>query len=196
MFVQIIEGKVKDADLLLRQTDRWNKEIKPGVKGFLGSTGGVTPDGRAVWVARFESAEAAHANSGDARQDAWWNETSKAFDGEPTFHDCTDVDVMLEGGSDRAGFVQVIEGKAKDPQQLREWITGHQSDLRASRPDIIGGIVGWHGDGEFSQVMYFRSEKDTRAQETATANDEMRKSYMESFAEPPTFFDLPDPHFD
>src|SRR5437588_3344030 len=114
MFVQIIEGALKDADLLTRQLDRWEDELRSDAKGFLGSTGGVTPDGRAVLVARFESKEAAEANSGRSEQDAWWNETSKAFDGEPTFHESTDIDTLFGGGSDDAGFVQVIEGRAKD----------------------------------------------------------------------------------
>ena len=30
MFVQIIQGKIKDADLLTRQLERWRQEIKPG----------------------------------------------------------------------------------------------------------------------------------------------------------------------
>jgi hypothetical protein len=195
MFVQVIEGKVKDADLLLRQTDRWTAEIKPDVQGYLGSTGGVTPDGRAVWVARFESAEAAQANSHNPRQDAWWNETAKAFDGEPTFYDCTDVDTLLDGGSDAAGFVQVIEGKAKDPAQMKTWITSRQDELRTARPDIIGGIVAWHGDG-FSQIMYFTDEAQTRQQEQATEGDDLRSEFMDAFAAPPVFYDIPHPRFD
>src|SRR3954463_9394146 len=114
MFVQVIQGKVKDADLLARQTDRWVAEIKPGVKGYLGSTTGVTPDGRAITIARFDDKKSAEANSKREQQSAWWNETAKAYDGEPTFHDCTDVDTMFGGGSNDAGFVQVIQGKAKD----------------------------------------------------------------------------------
>ena len=38
MLVQVIEGKLTDADLLSRQLERWRKEIKPGAKGYLGST--------------------------------------------------------------------------------------------------------------------------------------------------------------
>ena len=48
MFVQVIEGKVKDADQITRQLDRWRKEIRPGAKGYLGSTSGRTSDGRPV----------------------------------------------------------------------------------------------------------------------------------------------------
>src|SRR3954452_23708633 len=129
MLVQIIQGKVKDADLLRRQVERWRQEIKPGAKGYLGYTGGLTPDGRYIGVARFESREAAEANSRRTEQDAWWNETAKGFDGEPTFVDCTDVDMVLGGGSNDAGFVQVIQGRAKDPSMLRDMAKDRQDQL-------------------------------------------------------------------
>ena len=35
MFVQVIEGKAKDPDLLQRQGERWLKELKPGAKGVI-----------------------------------------------------------------------------------------------------------------------------------------------------------------
>jgi hypothetical protein len=196
MFAQIIHGKVKDADLLARQSDRWVAEIKPGVKGYLGSTTGITPDGRGITIARFESAEAAAANSGNAQQTAWWNETAKAYDGEPTFIDCTDVDTMFGGGSNDAGFVQVIQGRAKDEKAMRKDITSMEPGLREARPDILGMTIAWHGDGGFTQAVYFRSEAETRKAETATENDEMRQRYQNMFDGPPTFFDLRTPLLD
>jgi hypothetical protein len=197
MFVQIIHGKVKDVDLLARQTERWIKEIKPGVKGYLGSTTGVTPDGRAITLARFESAQAASTNSNNAQQTAWWNETAKAYDGDPTFIDCTNTDTLFGGGSNDAGFVQVIQGRAKDQAAMRSDIKAMESDLRSARPDILGMTIAWHGDGgAFTQAVYFRSEAETRKAEKATENDEMRKRYEGMMAGPPTFFDLRTPLLD
>jgi len=197
MFVQIIQGKVKDADLLARQSERWVSEIKPTVKGYLGSTTGVTPDGRAITIARFESAKAAATNSDNALQSSWWNETVKAYDGEPTFIDCTDVDTMLGGGSDDAGFVQVIQGKVNDQAAMRSEMGSMESGLREARPDILGMTIAWHGDGgEFTQAVYFRSEAETRKAEKATENDEMRQRYQSMFAAPPTFYDLRTPVLD
>src|SRR3954470_17211635 len=141
MFVQIIQGKVKDADLLARQSERWVAEIKPGVKGYLGSTTGVTPDGRAITIARFESADAAATNSDNALQTAWWNETSKAYDGEPTFIDCTDVDTMLCGGSNDAGCVQVVQGRATDQAAMRKEMGSMETSLRSARPDTLGRAI-------------------------------------------------------
>jgi hypothetical protein len=196
MFVQIIEGKVKDADLLLRQLERWGHEIKPSVRGYLGSTGGVTADGRSVLIARFESAEAAQANSGRAEQDAWWNETVKAYETTPTFHDCSDVDELLGGGSNDARFVQVIRGRAKDASQMRSMMAQADTELRRERPDVMGGIVAWHPNGEFTQVVYFESEEAARRGEQAASNSEVTQSYLDMIEGTPTFYDLTDPRMD
>lgn len=197
MFVQIIEGKVKDADLLLRQTDRWAAEIKPGVKGYLGSTGGVTSDGQSVWIARFESAEAAASNSGSAQQDAWWNETAKAYDGEPRFHDCTEIDTLFGGGSNDARFVQVMQGQVKDQAALRSRLPEMESELRDQRPDILGILIAWHGnDGKFTQAIYFTSQDEARKYEKETENSASREEFMSYFVGPPTFYDFADPRMD
>jgi hypothetical protein len=196
MFVQVIEGKVRDADLLARQSERWIREIKPGVKGYLGSTTGVTPDGHAITIARFESPEAAAKNSDSAQQSAWWNETAKAYDGEPTFRESTDVDTLFGGGSNDAGFVQVIQGQAKDQAAMRAEIGSMEGELRKARPDILGMSIIWHDGGAFTQAVYFRNEAETRKAETATEGNEMRQNYMNMFAAPPTFFDLRSPLLD
>ncbi len=112
MFVQIIEGRVADREALHRQMDRWRNELRPGATGFLGSTSGVTDDGYGFAVARFESAAAAKANSDRPEQGQWWAETEKAFGGEVRFTDSEDVETFLAGGSDDAGFVQVMKGSA------------------------------------------------------------------------------------
>ena len=197
MFVQVIHGKIKDADLLARQSQRWVNEIKPDVKGYLGSTTGVTPDGRAITIARFESAEAAAANSDSQRQTAWWNETAKAYDGEPTFVESSDVDTLFGGGSNDAGFVQVIQGRAKDQAAMRQELSTMEASLHEARPDILGMGIVWHGDGGgFTQAVYFRSEDETREAEKATEGNENRQRYMDMFAEPPVFFDLRSPLID
>ncbi|HET7310878.1 MAG TPA: hypothetical protein VFJ17_06090 [Mycobacteriales bacterium] len=196
MFVQVIQGKVKDADLLARQSERWTREIKPGVKGYLGSTTGVTPDGRAITIARFDSPEAAAANSKSEQQTAWWNETAKAYDGDPTFRESTETDTVFGGGSNEAGFVQVIQGKAKDQAALRSQLHSMEEELKSSRPDILGMGIVWHDGGAFTQAVYFRSEDEARKAETATEETDLRRDYMDMFAEPPTFYDLRSPLLD
>ncbi len=110
MFVQVIQGQVSDAGEVRAALDRWNQELAPGASGWLGSTAGVTEDGRFVALVRFESEEAARRNSDRPEQDQWWAETSKLFTGEATFRDSLDTFVDVVGDPDGAGFVQVIQG--------------------------------------------------------------------------------------
>jgi hypothetical protein len=196
MFMQVIQGKVSDPDLLRRSLDRWRSEIKPGATGYLGATGGVTPDGRGISLVRFDSEELARANSERPEQGSWWNEMSKAYDGEVTFHDCREIDTAFGGGSNDAGFVQVIQGRAKDADEMRRRLGELHAELQERRPDIRGIVVGWHGDGGFTQAVYFTSAEAARAGEAATESDDLRQEFMSLFDGEPSFFDLADPDID
>lgn len=196
MFIQVIQGRVGDADQLRSQLERWRTELKPSAVGYLGSTGGVTEDGRGITLVRFESEEAARANSERPEQGAWWNEAVKAFDGEVTAHDCREVDTAFDGGSNDAGFVQVIQGRAKDQEAMREAARQIKDQLHELRPDILGIVVGWHGDGGFTQAVYFSSGPAARQAEAATENDGLREAYMSLIDGEPTFFDLTSPDLD
>ncbi|HEV3472299.1 MAG TPA: hypothetical protein VG408_03720, partial [Actinomycetota bacterium] len=77
MFVQVIQGRAKDAAGLKKQWEKWDQELKPDASGFLGSTAGVTADGEFIALARFDSEEAARSNNGSEQQSAWWEETSQ-----------------------------------------------------------------------------------------------------------------------
>ena len=72
---------------------------------------------------------------------------TRASTGEVTFHDCRDVDVLLDGGSDDAGFVQIMQGRAKDQADMRSRQSAIEPALREVRPDLLGGTIAWHGDG-------------------------------------------------
>src|SRR3954453_21915561 len=108
MFVQVIQGKATNVDQLRAAVDGWIRDVSPGAVGWLGSTGGVTEDGRFIALARFESADAAGRNSERPEQDRWWSETAHLFTKEATFADSEDVTVDLSGDPDTAGFVQVM----------------------------------------------------------------------------------------
>jgi hypothetical protein len=197
MFVQVIQGKVGDLELYRRQGDAWLRDLKPGAAGYLGSTGGVSPDGVGITIARFESEEAAQANSGRVEQGNWWNETAKAYDGEPTFHDCREVDTLLDGGSNDAGFVQVIQGRVRDQAAMRARTEAFVEQLKEKRHDILGIVVAWHGDGGgFTQAVYFKSQDAARAGESETENDDLRDEFLSSFDGPPSFIDLSEPVLD
>ena len=195
MFMQVIQGHVRDADGLMKATDEWRRDLQPGAKGFLGSTSGVTAEGMGVLVARFDNEASAKANSARPEQSAWWGTTSALFDGEVSFLDCPDCDVMLDGGSDSARFVQLIECRAIDREAMREAGRDMEADLRTNRPDILGGIVGWRDDHEFVQVMYFADEAGARAGE-ATMNENPRMAEWGTLLDgQPRFLDLRDPNY-
>jgi hypothetical protein len=197
MFIQIIQGTVTDADALQRSVERWRTEIKPGAHGYLGSTGGVTPDGRGITMVRFDSEADAQANSDRAEQGAWWNEASKAFGDDVTFHNCTEVESILGGGNNAAGFVQVLQGRTNNQEQMRATGREIQDQLHAVRPDILGVVVAFHGDGGFTQAIYFSSEEAARAGEKAMQDKpELGDRLRATIEGDLTFFDLKEPDFD
>jgi hypothetical protein len=197
MFIQIIQGTVTDPDALQRSVERWRNEIKPGAHGYLGSTGGVTPDGRGITMVRFESEADAQANSERPEQGAWWNEASKAFGDDVTFHNCNEIEALFGGGDNSAGFVQVLQGRTNDQEQMRKTGREIQDELHALRPDILGVVVAFHGDGGFTQAIYFSSEEAARDGEKAIGNDSELSGRLRATIEGDlTFFDLNEPDFD
>jgi hypothetical protein len=167
MFVQVFQGQVSDAGQVRQALEDWVQRLAPSAEGWLGSTAGVTDDGTFIGVARFESAEAASRNSGRAQQGEWWSGVEKLFPTGAVFHDCSVVDVGRRGGSDEAGFVQVIQGRARDVARLRELGTALDERFPDVRPDLLGVISALHDgeDGAFTQVAYFTSEQEARAGE-------------------------------
>lgn len=195
MFVQVIQGQTNDAAGLRRQLDRWDEEIGRAAKGFLGTTGGVADDGAAIFLARFQDEAAARANSDRPEQGAWWNETAKYFDGDVTFRDCTDVDTLLAGGSDDAGFVQVMQGRTTNKARLLELEEEFMPRLSESRPDVIGSLRAWDGD-YFTEAIYFTSEAEARKGEAKMAEDPSAGPNTEeyqSLVQDLTYIDLKDP---
>ena len=191
MFVQFIEGPVSDAQAFRHQLDRWQETCRDGASGWLGTTAGVTADGTAFLGARFASQEAARANSDRPEQSAWWDETEPLFDGPVSFEDCEDVILMRDGGSDDAGFVQVIRGEVNDLKAARTAFTDIPDD---ERPDVIGALVGLLPDGAYTMVVYFTSEADARAAEAAAAAEATDADPMgDLHDEPPRYLDLTEP---
>ena len=196
MFVQVIQGKVSDAAAVRARMDTWMKELAAGADGWLGSTAGVTDDGDFVALARFESEEAARRNSDRPEQTAWWEETAKLFEGELTFLESTDVDVDTPGDPDRAGFVQVMQGRTSQPDRARELMASDPTDWAGFRPEILGTVTANHDDGRWTMVIYFTSEAEAREGEKKEPPEEVAKLMKEldalSVGEP-TFLDLRDP---
>jgi hypothetical protein len=198
MFVQVISGQVADVEGLRRQHERWLAELKPGAAGYLGSTGGVTADGRSVQVVRFESEAAARANSDRPEQGAWWAETEKCYAEAPQFAESTDVDTFLAGGRDDARFVQVMRGRAVDRARLRELDQQFEALAPAHRPDLLGGLRVWTGPDTFVETAYFVDEAAARKGESTEPPPEVASvlgQWQDVIAEM-EFLDLNDPIID
>jgi hypothetical protein len=198
MFVQVIEATTSDPAAVRAAMDRWMQELAPGATGWLGSTAGMTPDGRMVAVVRFDTEEHARANSDRAEQGEWWAEMAKLFDSDPIFRDSTRVMVDVRGNPDDAGFVQVMQGGSTDPERAWKLMEEDDTDWSAFRPDILGSISIGHADGRWTMVNYFTSEAEARAGEQKEAPPELQKQMEELMSlstGEPEFLDIPEPWF-
>ena len=196
MFVQVIRGQVTDPEQLHAALDRWSQQLAAGAPGWLGSTAGVTGDGRFVALARFESAEAARQNSNRLEQGQWWAETSKLFTGDVVFRDSSDVTADVTGDPDTAGFVQVMQGNSSDPDRVRELMAQDPDEWAAFRPDIIGSVAVGYPGGAYTVAMYFTSEQAAREGEGKEPPPELKALLEEMnqlMAGEPEFLDLRQP---
>lgn len=91
MFVQVIRGKVSDPSDVRGALETWGRDLAPGATGWLGSTIGVTDDGRMVAVARFDTEESARRNAERPEHGRWWDELKQIVEGDVTVDDSTDV---------------------------------------------------------------------------------------------------------
>jgi hypothetical protein len=196
MFVQVIEGRTSDPDGLRRQFENWVAELEPGASGYLGTTAGVASDGRVLAVARFESEQAAHANSERPEQGAWWAETEKLFEGPAQFTESSDVETFLGGGSDDAGFVQVMKLSGVDREKVKQMDKQFEPHASKVRPDLIGGLRVWTGPDTSIDVNYFTSEEEARAGERREPPPELAAGFaeFESMMSQAEFIDLSDPY--
>lgn len=179
MFVQAIEGRVADGDRLRRQLDRWMSDLRPGAKGYLGSTAGVTDEGDAVVFARFETTSDARTNSERPEQGQWWAETEKCFDGDVVFTESDDVDIFLGGGSSDAQFVQVMKGKGMDRGKVRALDEQFEAHAASFRPDLLGGFRMWTRPDSYIEVAYFTNESDARQGESSEPPAELAEQMGE-----------------
>jgi hypothetical protein len=196
MFVQVIRGEVTDPQQLRAAFDLWSDQLAAGATGWLGSTAGVTEDGRFVALVRFESDDAARRNSDRPEQHQWWMETSKLFSGDVTFLDSSDVTADVVADPNTAGFVQVMQGRGTDPERARELMTQNPDEWAAFRPDVVGSVAVGHEGGAYTMAMYFTSEADAHQGEQKEPPPVL-KAQMEEMGKlsigEPDFLDLRQP---
>ena len=144
-------------------------------------------------AARFESEEAARANSDRPEQGAWWSDTEKYFDGPAAFVDSSDVDVQVEPRND-AGFVQVIQSRVLDRPRVEAMNAEVGKVMAESRPDIVGAVSVWSGN-DVCDIAYFTIGESGAGRRAAGASREAPKMFEEwqSLIEGATYLDLKDP---
>lgn len=179
MFVQLIQGHVRDGGMVRELFQQWMDDLAPAATGWLGSTVGVTDDGELFVTARFTSEEEARRNSDRPEQDAWWNQLVKHFTDQPVFHDCPDVTLLGPGGSDDAGFVQVLQGDAQDPERLRREALDDWEDLARRRPEVLGATLAFATDGTGTEAVYFTSEAEAHEGERTRMPDDWDQQLRE-----------------
>jgi hypothetical protein len=196
VFIQILQGKCTRHDEMRAMADRWREELSEGAHGWLGGTYGFTDDDTFVGIVRFTDRAAAMANSERPEQGAWAEQMMALMDGPMEYHDCDDVTLMLNGGSDDAGFVQVIRGKIDDPERLKALMTDTDV-LHEARPEIIGATLAIEADGTFTETVSFTDEAAARSAEARDMDgvpEEVRATIQEAMANA-TFYDLHHPWF-
>jgi hypothetical protein len=195
MFIQVIQGRCTRQDEARACMDRWVDELANGATGWLGATYGFTDDDMLVSVVRFDSRDAAMSNSERPEQGEWWAEMEQTLDGPAEFHDSDDVTLFLDGGSDDAGFVQVIRGKAEDPARLKAMLSEGSEELRQMRPDILGGTLALEPDGTYTQTIAFSSEEEARKYESQGMPEDRRQEMESVMGSDVRYFDLHHPWF-
>jgi hypothetical protein len=132
--------------------------------GWLGGTYGFTDDDRFVGVVRFDSSTASKDSAAMADSAIWWAGADALFDSGCEIHESEDVSMMLDGGSDDAGFVQVMRGKVADADKFRHMMSDSEmtSMLHEARPEIMGATLAIESDGSFVETIAFTDEAAAR----------------------------------
>src|SRR6266542_1638700 len=125
----------------------------------------------------------------------WWSRVSQHLS-DVTFHDSARVHTFNEGGSDEAGFVQVIQGHSDEMERLATLARAREELLTAQAPHILGMTVAEHADrpGDFTQAVYFTSEEDARRwEQQRPAESDPGLAEVFSLMTDLRYFDLRDP---
>ena len=165
MFGQVVQGHTSDPAGLREAMERWVHDLSSGAEGWLGTAAGVTKDGTFIAVVRFDSEGAARANSDRPEQDRWWVETSGLLDGEVTVRDGVRTEAYRAGDPDRAGFVQVVQGRVSDLDRARGSLHALQEALKVRLPCLLGSVTIEYDGGRFTRALYFSTEDEARAGE-------------------------------
>jgi hypothetical protein len=196
MFIQIIQGRATNPPGIRRDLGRWQRQLAADADGWLGTTTGITEDGWSITAVRFASEAQARHNRDRPEQREWWRDASQHL-ARIAVHDAPKVHTYRDGGSDQAGFVQVIQGHSDDLERMASLGRDQEEILARDAPHILGMTVAEHADrpGDFTQIMYLTSEQDARRfeQEGSAEADEPVLEQLRSLMTDSRSFNLRDP---
>ena len=193
MYIQMAQGKCDRQDEMRKLVDDWSSAMADR-EGWLGGTYGFTNDGRFIGVVRYESAEARERLFADEVSTKGWAAAQELCQ-DLEMHESGDVTMMLEGGADTAGFVQVMRGHIGDPERARHLVSDEMTSmLHQARPEIIGATMAIEADGSFVETVAFTDEESARRGESQEMPDSVRSEIDAAFADV-EFIDLRKPWF-
>jgi hypothetical protein len=195
VFIQMVQGRCSRPDEMRGIVDGWCNAMADR-PGWLGGTYGFTDDERFVGVVRFDSQSACRECADAPDAPMWWAAADELFDGSAEIHESEDVSMMLDGGSDSAGFVQVMKGRVGDADKFRHFMTDTEvtSMLHQTRPEIIGATLAMEDDGTFVETIAFTDEDSAREGEQLEMPEEMQQDF-ESAMTDVEYIDLHRPWF-
>jgi hypothetical protein len=195
VYIQMVHCACTQQDDMRMLVDDWCGRMADR-PGWLGGTYGFTDDDHFVGVVRFETATDAREWSRESDAGLWWACAESLMAGAPEIHQSEDVMTMLEGGSDDAGFVQVMRGRVGNADALRRIVSDHDvtSMLHEARPEIIGATLLIEDDGTFTETVSFTDEEAARAGERKEMPAEMASQMQEAMADV-EYLDLHKPWF-
>ena len=117
MFIRVIQGRATNPPGIRRDLGRWQRQLAADADGWLGTTTGITEDGWSVTVVRFASEEQSRRNSDRPEQREWWRDASQHL-ARVVVHEASKVHTYGDGDTDKAGFVQVIQGHIDDLERF------------------------------------------------------------------------------
>lgn len=157
MFVQVVRGVVAGPGAAFARLDHWLEHLAPTAPGWLGTTAGVTADRELVAFVRFATAADARQSGDRVEQGLWWAGSVLLFTGDVSFDNYDGITLFGDGGSDAAGVVEVLRGRARHGTDAAELAgrLAEQAEERGRDLGLIGGLVGARDDGSFTRASYY-----------------------------------------
>lgn len=193
MYIQITEGHCTRQDEMRQLVDEACAALADRA-GWLGGTFGFTDDDRYVAVLRFESREAFEELNASEGAAEWMARAEELCDGLQV-HESEDVMMLLDGGSDDAGFVQIMHGRIADPDRFRHLASDEMMTmLHRMRPEVIGATLAVEPDGTFIETVAFTDESSARRGEESNMPPEVAADLGAAMADV-EYLDLHKPWF-